>query len=99
MKKKLVIHLFLVLYCSFGISQTIIDVKFEGLKKTNIDYLERFLDQKKDSKYDSTVLKKDIQNLRNLNLFYEIECITKDSLNGIVITIVPPIIRTADVLI
>ncbi len=59
---------------------------YKGLKKTKPVYLNRFLTQKKGITFDSLAVQKDVQRLKNLQLFYQVDYVTKDSLNGVFIT-------------
>lgn len=60
----------LVLWGGFLPAQTIEAIHFQGLKKTAPTYLHRFLESKVGMPYDSAVLARDVQTLRNL-LFFE----------------------------
>ncbi len=67
----LVLSLFLV---SLNLNaQTIVgEVKFDGLKKTKVSYLNRYLKLSKGAPFDSATLRSDVQSLENLQLFSEI---------------------------
>ncbi len=52
-------------------------VEFEGLEKTNPNYLISLLDTKVGEKYDSLIVQKDVFLLRNLNLFFDVQSETK----------------------
>ena len=86
MKKSILTFLLFIYAISTGYSQTISAIKFEGLKKTKTSYLQRFISQKVGIKYDSIILKNDIQNLRNLNIFYELKCSTSITPTAVIIT-------------
>lgn len=73
MKFKLLSVLLGLFFCFNIEAQLIDDVRFEGLKRTKPVYLERFIEQTAGQQFDSTVLRKDIQRLKNLNLFYKVE--------------------------
>jgi outer membrane protein insertion porin family len=68
------ILLTLLLFCSSSsYSQNITSIKFNGLKKTKEHYLRVFMVSKEGMPFDSLVFKKDVQVIKNLNLFFEIE--------------------------
>ncbi len=54
-------------------SQTISAVKFEGLTHTKPSYLKQIIKCKKGVKYDSLIVANDVQTLKNLNLFFNVE--------------------------
>ena len=61
------------------------DIRFIGLKKTNPDYLERFIGIKVGSTFDSVQVLEDIQILKNLRIFDEVSYSTEDTLQGIIL--------------
>ena len=65
--------------------EVIKDIRFIGLKKTNPDYLERFIGIKVGSTFDSVQVLEDIQILKNLRIFDEVSYSTEDTLQGIIL--------------
>ncbi|MBL1280804.1 MAG: hypothetical protein COA33_011045 [Fluviicola sp.] len=70
-------RIFLIFYliiiaCSNTHATTVGRVDFEGLAKTNPDYLISLLDTKVNDEYDSAIVAQDVFLLRNLNLFFEV---------------------------
>ncbi len=65
---------FLLLIGAKGVvgQSTVVNVSFEGLKKMKGDFLERFIETEVGAEADSLTLAKDVQALKNLNLFYEV---------------------------
>lgn len=66
--------------------KSISKVSFQGLGKTQESYVERFVSAKVGQKFDTLIIKKDLQELRNLQLFYEVNAITLDTLGGVELT-------------
>ncbi|MDN5203899.1 POTRA domain-containing protein [Fulvivirgaceae bacterium BMA10] len=65
--------------------KNILDVRFEGLKKTKPSYLNKFIQSSIKAPFDSLKAREDVQKLRNLNLFLNVDYHTKDSLNSIIL--------------
>ncbi len=63
----------------------VVKVKFTGLKKTKTSYLRKFIRQKENLIFNNKQLEKDVQSLRNLNLFLSVKANTTDSLEGVII--------------
>ena len=57
-------------------------ISFEGLKKTKVDFLERFIETEVGDELDSLQLEEDVQALKNLNLFYDVSVSHKDKVEG-----------------
>lgn len=67
-------------------SSKIAAIQFEGIKKTKPSFLRRFIQSEEGQPYDSTLVQKDVQSLRNLQLFLSIKAeVTEDS-QGVVLT-------------
>lgn len=62
--------------------QTVESIQFEGLTRTDPDYLKALIDSKVGEPVDSVTLEKDTQLLRNLNLFFSVEHSTKPTESG-----------------
>ncbi len=80
------IALFLVVSIACGtmlFGQTIVDVEWKGLKRTKQNFVAQFVKQTIDQPFDSIAYQKDIQTIRNLNLFYQVESEVIDSLDGV----------------
>ena len=69
------------------LSQKIISkIKFNGIYKTNENYLQHFIEIKENSGIDSTTLKNDIQRLRNLLIFSDISFLISETKDSIIVT-------------
>jgi outer membrane protein assembly factor BamA len=69
---KNIILIFLFFVPINGFSYSIKEVSFEGLTYTNEDYLKRLIKCKIGVKYDSSLVADDVQTLKNLNLFFDV---------------------------
>ena len=56
-----------------GISQTIETIEFAGITKTNPTYLRALIESKIGNELDSLTVEKDVQTLKNLNLFFSVD--------------------------
>ncbi len=86
MKRKGIICLLGLFFILISVAQQggiIKSIQFKGNKRTKEAYLKRFLTLKEGLKYDSILHQSDIQQLKNLQLFYELNPIINDSLGGI----------------
>ncbi|MEM9325775.1 MAG: POTRA domain-containing protein [Bacteroidota bacterium] len=63
-----ILCLFLLLYGAGTSGQEIRGIRFEGLKKTKVDYLAQFVKSKPGIRLDSTLLEQDRQRLANLEM-------------------------------
>lgn len=54
-------------------AQSVERIVFEGLTKTDPQYLSALIDTKTGSLYDSLTVTKDVQYLKNLNLFFSVD--------------------------
>ncbi|MFT5761686.1 MAG: outer membrane protein assembly factor BamA [Polaribacter sp.] len=87
MKKKNILFCLCIFLASTIAAQenSIVDVKFEGVKKTKISALKSFLLTKSGSVLDSTVLNNDVQRLKKLpaisHAYYQVSKATKNSYN------------------
>ena len=61
---------------------TLVAISFEGLQKTEINYLNRFLHTSTNVAVDTQSLAKDAQCLRNLRFFSDINFSLRDTLGG-----------------
>lgn len=74
MKAKIIVICCLILQAAvFSNTETIQDIRFEGLQKTRPAYLMQFLESHIGAVPDSLVIHRDVQVLRNLQLFLEID--------------------------
>ncbi|MFT5821387.1 MAG: outer membrane protein insertion porin family [Crocinitomix sp.] len=60
-------------YFSNGYGQVLETITFEGATKTNVKYLTALIDCKVGEELDTTTLAKDLQTLKNLNLFFSVD--------------------------
>jgi len=72
-----VIRIFaLFLICFFsttvGLTQTIDKIEFKGLTKTDPIFLTKFIESEVGQPLDTMAFNRDIQNLKNLNLFFSV---------------------------
>lgn len=89
--------LFLILPLQIQANEIIQAIYFNGLKKTDAKFLHRFIECQVGNTYDSLLVEKDIQALRNLQLFEKVSAKTERVKKGInlyfeckeVITIIP----------
>lgn len=51
---------------------TVHSIKFDQIERTNEEYLLKFIDTRVGNELDSATVLRDVQNLRNLNLFFEV---------------------------
>ena len=58
---------------SNGWTQQIDSIKFNGLTKTNPEYLTALIECKVGSELDSMIVEQDVQTLKNLNLFFSVD--------------------------
>jgi outer membrane protein assembly factor BamA len=72
-KKIITLFFFFILINVTGFGQIISSIDFVGLKRTKLNHVLRFIDSKTGADLDSVTLAKDLQELRNLKLFEEIE--------------------------
>lgn len=56
----------------FAEENRIVAINFEGLTKTNPDFLSQYITTRVGDIYDSVAIEKDVQLLRNLNLFFAV---------------------------
>jgi outer membrane protein assembly factor BamA len=75
LKKGIFLTLFIA--AQYSIGQVISSINFEGLTKTKASYLTAIIESKVGQPYDSIFFENDIQRLRNLNLFFSVEGISK----------------------
>lgn len=82
MRRLFLVFVFLFLGNHIAFTQNIVSsVQFDGLTKTDRDYLTKYVDTKKGGTYDSTIVKQDVQRLKNLNLFFSVNYNVEKNLN------------------
>lgn len=71
LKRIIIFYLFFISFIGWG--QNIKSINFEGLTHTKEDYLLQLLKCKQGDIYDSTYVERDVQTLKNLNLFFYVD--------------------------
>jgi outer membrane protein assembly factor BamA len=79
----------ILVFClqSIFFSQTkIVEIKFDGLEQTEESYLRNFISSSEGQNFDSLLAQDDVQQLRNLKLFLEVNHSVQNSPDGKIIT-------------
>ncbi len=80
--------IFFIMLVSFKLVQAqerITEIRFEGLARTKMSFLQQYLTSKIGELYDSAILKKDEQRLLNLGILAEVKAIIKYDGQGVAI--------------
>jgi outer membrane protein assembly factor BamA len=86
-KNFLFVSIIIFYFYSVSYSQTkIADIGFDGLEKTEESYLRIFISSEEGQKFDSLKVLDDVQQLRNLRLFLEVNLYVQNSPDGKIIT-------------
>lgn len=85
---KSIIEVLLLLAClnTAWTQERITDIRFPNLRKTDPDYLQKFLIVKTGAFSDSAQIQHDVQMLRNLQLFSDVSYSLRDTTGGQVLT-------------
>ncbi len=80
--KNLQLTFFLILFTSLCQAQQIDSIRFEGLTRTKEVYLRKIILCEEGMEYDEAMMQGDVELLRNLNLFFNVEARKEESTTG-----------------
>ena len=86
--RKTFLFVSIIIFCFYSVSYSqtkIADIGFDGLEKTEESYLRIFILSEEGQKFDSLKVLDDVQQLRNLQLFLEVNLSVQNSPDGKVI--------------
>ncbi|NQZ78239.1 MAG: hypothetical protein HRT61_19355 [Ekhidna sp.] len=84
--KRLVVGSFLFLFFGASFAQRVVQIEFDGLKKTKPEYLYQFVDLQVGDALDSAVLYANKQRLANLEMFSDVNFLVERTNEGYRIT-------------
>ena len=62
--------------------ETIVRIHFSSLIRTQPNYLKKFVQSEADATLDSVQIQKDMQNLKNLQMFSDVSYSVRDTIGG-----------------